>query len=1091
MTILRCINDNGDKFDLDLLEQVPFTLDISAIESGNIGQVFGVSSQKLTLPPSKTNNEFFGNLYDVGSTPATSFIKTVPCQVLNDGIEIFTGELYLESVITDNNGNDLYNVVVVNETVDFGFLIKDTTFADLDFSSLNHDYTYGNITSSWDQTLEDGAVYYPLINYGFDDDNPQDTQIKSGGEPRSFTNYDSPLQVDDFKPAIRLRDCLDAIFANTPYEYTSSFFSSGSYTDDIYLLASKDDKKGISDINPVSQSFLAYNNANQNIVAQTGPQKVNFQLELFDNSGNWDNSTSTFTAGEDGGYQFKVQFNYTVVGFTSANDARTLNIRIYKNGSEEEVGSFNLQGSTSGLLNYTSTVINLDAADTVEIYASYTEIASGPPTFRINTSGTQTRLELRQAPATEIGGAVDLSRVYSDISIPDFMSGLIEKFNLVIEPVRNERNVLKIEPFNDWIDAGRTVDWSNKVDYSVKWDIKHPLQNQPKDITFTDVEDNIALLQWHKRTKDRIYGEYKYISDSDLTQGEKTIGKLFAPTPFKEIDGAPYVVLPALCEKDDSTQQYKRTKFAPRLLFHNGRKEAFGLIGEDASNNRSYSKYYFKDENGTVHTETDYGLASHLQDVEADFDDTIDLHFGNTHSPGHYNYHQSEYNGRVKRTAFYEYWSFYINELYDVDSRLVTLNIFLNPTELPEIELNDKIHIDGHYYRINKIQGANVLNEASVAVELIKTLPRKLRFPRRRIFIDDEPVDITVDDNAFGQSGKVGYEDFNTGTTYTGSAVPGAAQRDGFQVYGSGASQETVWDTLKPTEARFTSQTSIGLNQVDKSAETIDARGNGNKVRNNTQIVRVEGSNNTIDNNAKFITVTGNDNTIEQNVENSAIQQSTTSSISEDTTLSTIIGGEDSHISGSNKTVLIGQDLTVEGGNSNIVIGNLDSTAKTVKDLNNTTVINLNKDIESIENAGGDHYSGLAQLGSYNQIGAIYRDYAVITGSAGGETYLTGSEYADAYYIHLTWQGGNGTHILHLPSYERQALTRDGNGYKRELRFFTDNSLVNNSTIFRLDPSGSQVIDGTTFTEDLKRPLDGVTIFGTDNSWYTLQRKSK
>ena len=51
MTILRCINDNGDKFDLDLLEQVPFTLDISAIESGNIGQVFGVSSQKLTLPP--------------------------------------------------------------------------------------------------------------------------------------------------------------------------------------------------------------------------------------------------------------------------------------------------------------------------------------------------------------------------------------------------------------------------------------------------------------------------------------------------------------------------------------------------------------------------------------------------------------------------------------------------------------------------------------------------------------------------------------------------------------------------------------------------------------------------------------------------------------------------------------------------------------------------------------------------------------------------------------------------------------------------------------------------------------------------------
>ena len=73
MTIIRAINDDGVKYDLDLLESIPFRLDISAIESGDIGKVFGVSSQKLTLPPSKTNNEFFGNLYDIGATPATSF----------------------------------------------------------------------------------------------------------------------------------------------------------------------------------------------------------------------------------------------------------------------------------------------------------------------------------------------------------------------------------------------------------------------------------------------------------------------------------------------------------------------------------------------------------------------------------------------------------------------------------------------------------------------------------------------------------------------------------------------------------------------------------------------------------------------------------------------------------------------------------------------------------------------------------------------------------------------------------------------------------------------------------------------------------
>ena len=192
MTIIRAINDNGVKYDLDLLESIPFRLDISAIESGDIGKVFGVSSQKLTLPPSKNNNEFFGNLYDVGATPSTSFTKTLPCQILQDGAEVFNGKLYLDSVITDNQGNDLYNVVVVNETVDFGKLIQDVNFGDLDFSSLNHDYTYGNITGSWDKTLLDGAVYYPLINYGFDVDSPNDTQIKAGAEPRTFSNYNTP-----------------------------------------------------------------------------------------------------------------------------------------------------------------------------------------------------------------------------------------------------------------------------------------------------------------------------------------------------------------------------------------------------------------------------------------------------------------------------------------------------------------------------------------------------------------------------------------------------------------------------------------------------------------------------------------------------------------------------------------------------------------------------------------------------------------------------------------------------------------------------------------------------------------------------------
>ena len=516
MTIIRAINDEGVKYDLDLLESIPFRLDISAIESGDIGKVFGVSSQKLTLPPSKNNNEFFGNLYDVGATPSTSFTKTVPCQILQDGAEVFNGKLYLDSVITDNQGNDLYNVVVVNETVDFGQLIQDVNFGDLDFSSLNHDYTYGNITGSWDKTLLDGAVYYPLINYGFDVDSPNDTQIKAGAEPRTFSNYNTPLRVDDFKPAIRVRSALDIIFGSLGYEYTSSLFSSGSYTDDIYLLATEDDKKGITTINPISQSFLAFNSSNQDYTDTQAVSQVFFDTTVQNNANSYDTSTSTFTADIAGNYQFKVSFKYEILNYNNIGDARFVNLKIYKNGSEFDNFTFDLTGTVSGLLNVVTNNYALAGSDEIEVFVVYTESASGTQTLRLISPNS--RFELVQGPTTAVGGNVDLAPIYRDISVTDFMQGLIEKFNLIIEPVKNQRNVLRIESFNDWVDAGSVVDWSDKVDYNQKWEITHPLQNQPKDITFTDVEDNTALIQYHKRTQDKIYGEFNYISESDLAE---------------------------------------------------------------------------------------------------------------------------------------------------------------------------------------------------------------------------------------------------------------------------------------------------------------------------------------------------------------------------------------------------------------------------------------------------------------------------------------------------------------------------------------------------------------------------------------------
>ena len=107
--ILRATNDSGAKFDLEVIDSPDFLLDISAIEVGTIGTVFGISSQTFTLPGTDTNNQFFNNVFDLGTTPAVALNKSVPCQVLVDGEAVFTGKLYINDLVSDEYNNVIYN----------------------------------------------------------------------------------------------------------------------------------------------------------------------------------------------------------------------------------------------------------------------------------------------------------------------------------------------------------------------------------------------------------------------------------------------------------------------------------------------------------------------------------------------------------------------------------------------------------------------------------------------------------------------------------------------------------------------------------------------------------------------------------------------------------------------------------------------------------------------------------------------------------------------------------------------------------------------------------------------------------------------
>jgi hypothetical protein len=146
--ILRAINDNQEKYDLEIVDSPQFLLDISAIESGEIGKVFGISSQEFSLPGTDINNQFFNNLFNLGTTPAVALTHTVPCQVLVDGQAVYTGKLYLNNIITDEYYNVIYNCAVVNETIDFRTRVDNRALVDLNWTKYNHSYNWTNISQS-------------------------------------------------------------------------------------------------------------------------------------------------------------------------------------------------------------------------------------------------------------------------------------------------------------------------------------------------------------------------------------------------------------------------------------------------------------------------------------------------------------------------------------------------------------------------------------------------------------------------------------------------------------------------------------------------------------------------------------------------------------------------------------------------------------------------------------------------------------------------------------------------------------------------------------------------------------------------------
>ena len=149
------------------------------------------------------------------------------------------------------------------------------------------------------------------------------------------------------------------------------------------------------------------------------------------------------------------------------------------------------------------------------------------------------------------------------------------------------------------------------------------------------------------------------------------------------------------------------------------------------------ARWGFVNESATAHPRAKqyraYPYLGHLNDP---YNPTYDINYGQV--IGYYYPEESTTNANL----FNNYWSNFIAEISDKDSRLIKANFYLTALDIADFRFSDNIYINNQYYRVNKIADYDPGVEKTTAVELIKS--KFINLPEGFTFSNSErfPFDV-------------------------------------------------------------------------------------------------------------------------------------------------------------------------------------------------------------------------------------------------------------------------------------------------------------------------------------------------------------
>lgn len=694
-----------EKYRLDVSADISTLLNFAIDDIKDFSSRSTTWSKTIVLPGTQNNNKLFGHIFQIGQ--ANQFIEGMPnvgynfnaskaadCVIFQDQMQTFKGVLRLMQ-INIIKGQIEYEVAVFGELVGLNVSLSGSLLEDLDFSAYDHIYNDSNVVASWVNT-SGVNVYYPLVDYG------------------TYSALKHNWDIRTFRPAMHVYEYIDKMMTAAGFRWSSSLFNTARFKTLIIPHNQKLLTRLASSLINASGTTNGTNFLYGQYVPEYEFQDYGFiSFSSLSVASNFTNlGDSVFTYNQLGTITLRVRWR--VLGTCMMNFGTTFEPGIFgiiKNAGSpsyttsdfESYGVTQIPSATPTPFDLSGDFfITLNQNDDIQLAGLLQNSNGGSGGQAYNFTINEATLIVEAQGAIPVEVAIGDTVVIND-TIPknikqiDFLMGIVKLFNLYVYEDRFDNRLIYFTPYVDFYstDSTDSVDWTYKMNREKAIKVKPMSELTAKIYDFKFNPDSDYYNEQYRKRYSQGYGDYIFDSQFEFAEQRKALEILFSSTPLIGYVGEEKIY-PTIFKQSNNNEE----KIDSNIRIMQS-KRITGVTSWDILDGVS-----------VLASVSEYGYAGHFDDPDAPDND---LNFGALRE-----LFFVLASGDLTKTQFNIYWSAYMAEITDKDSKLLSAYFYLTAKDILDLDFSKKVFVDGVLFRLNSIKDYNCSNPTDCEVELLK-----------------------------------------------------------------------------------------------------------------------------------------------------------------------------------------------------------------------------------------------------------------------------------------------------------------------------------------------------------------------------------